>query len=104
MASQPRGIDYFARDRIVQITWSKDHVGRYPTQYLRCECACAGCVDENTGIRTLNPDTIPEDIDIESMEAVGNYAIRIEWSDGHNTGIYTWDRLAALCPCERCQG
>jgi DUF971 family protein len=102
MTAAPRAIDYFAKDRMLQVTWSADHVGRYPTKYVRCECACAGCVDERTGARTLDPDTIPDDIDITNLEAVGNYAIRIIWSDGHNTGIYSWEHLAQLCPCERC--
>lgn len=102
MAGPPQGIDYFSKDRVLQITWGAGHVGRYPTKYLRCECACAGCVDERTGIRTLDPSTVAEDIDIAEMEMVGNYAIRIRWSDGHDTGIYTWEHLARLCPCERC--
>src|SRR5262245_63511653 len=103
MLMTPRAIDYFAAERILQITWAPGHIGRYPTKYLRSECACAGCVDERTGVRTLDVSRIPEDIDIEAIEPVGNYAIRINWSDGHNTGIYTWEHLARLCPCEKCR-
>lgn len=98
MTGPPRGIDYFAKERVLQITWGPGNVGRYPTKYLRCECACAGCVDERTGIRTLDPATVAEDIDIVEMEMVGNYAIRIRWSDGHDTGLYTWEHLAKICP------
>jgi len=103
MTPVPQAIDYFASERILQIAWSPEHIGRYPTKYLRCACACAGCVDERSGIRTLDPQTIPEDIDITAIEPVGNYAIRITWSDGHNTGLYSWEHLAELCPCERCR-
>ncbi len=36
------------------------------------------------------------------IEPVGTYAIRIVWDDGHNAGIYTWERLRATCPCAHC--
>jgi len=38
------------------------------------------------------------------VEAVGNYAIRINWSDGHSAGIYSWEHLRRICPCAECQG
>ena len=38
-----------------------------------------------------------------SVEAVGGYAIRIDWSDGHNTGIYSFDHLRRICPCAECR-
>ena len=40
---------------------------------------------------------------IVKLEAVGSYAISIEWEDGHNFGIYTWHYLRALCPCAECR-
>ena len=102
MARRPTTIDYYAPERILEMTWSDGHVSRYPTKLLRSQCACAGCVDERTGVRTLNPATIPVDIDILEMESVGNYAIRFHWSDGHDTGIYSWEHLARICPCSEC--
>ncbi len=38
-----------------------------------------------------------------SIEPVGNYALRIAWNDGHNTGIYSYDHLRSICPCAACQ-
>ena len=38
-----------------------------------------------------------------SVEPVGNYAIRINWSDGHSTGIYSWEHLRQICPCPECR-
>jgi DUF971 family protein len=61
-------------------------------------------VDEFTGERTLDVASIADDIRIDDMQLVGNYALRIGWSDGHSTGLYTWTRLRALCPCPRCAG
>ena len=37
------------------------------------------------------------------VEPVGNYAIRINWSDGHKTGIYSYEHFRRICPCEECQ-
>jgi DUF971 family protein len=38
-----------------------------------------------------------------SVEPVGSYAIRIHWSDGHNTGIYSYEHLRKICPCGVCR-
>ncbi len=63
---------------------------------LRGQCECAHCVNEWTGERILDPASIPADITIEKMEQVGSYAIRIHWSDGHNAGLTTWERLREI--------
>ena len=46
---------------------------------------------------------IPADIRPLSVALVGTYGLRVQWSDGHGTGIYTFERLLAICPCERCR-
>lgn len=89
-------------DREIVITWADDHQGTYSARELRIACQCASCVDEITRIRLLDPDTIPDDMTAAAISLVGNYAIKIDWSDGHNTGIYTYDLLYSLCPCEAC--
>jgi DUF971 family protein len=57
-----------------------------------------------TGRSLLIPAAVPPDIRPLAVSLVGGYAIRIDWSDGHNTGLYTYDHLLALCPCVRCRG
>jgi DUF971 family protein len=89
-------------DREVVITWAADHVGRYAARYLRLECLCAVCRDELTGRRLLDPDAVPEDVKPVVLSLVGSYAIRVDWSDGHNTGIYTYEYLRKICPCAAC--
>lgn len=103
MDQPPRNLRALTQERLLEITWEEGHVGRYGNRTLRGECPCANCVDERTGVRTLDLDSIPPDIVISKMQLVGSYAIRIDWSDGHNTGIYTWERLRELCPCPRCK-
>lgn len=39
---------------------------------------------------------VPNDIDVIGAERTGRYAVRIEFSDGHRTGLYTWDLLASI--------
>lgn len=66
-------------------------------------CRCAVCVHEMTGARLLDPALIPADIHPLTIQSVGNYALQIAWSDGHNTGIYRYDYLRLLCTCAQCR-
>lgn len=92
-----------AGPRKLEIEWKDDHVSTYPVVYLRYHCPCAHCVDEVTGERRLEAGAIPGDIQPVRIESVGNYAIRIEWDDGHDTGIYAFEYLRELCPCSDCR-
>jgi DUF971 family protein len=71
---------------------------------LRLSCRCAGCVDEFTGQPLLDQARIPEDVHPLAIHYVGNYALRIDWNDGHGTGIFPFDYLRAICPCSDCGG
>ncbi|HEU5319762.1 MAG TPA: DUF971 domain-containing protein, partial [Methylomirabilota bacterium] len=67
-------------------------------------CACALCEDEWTGRRRVEAAAIPADIRCIKVQPVGRYGVQIHWSDGHSTGIYTFERLRGLCGCEQCAG
>ena len=90
--------------REVHITWADGHRSVYANKALRETCPCAGCVDELTGKRTLDPRSVRPDIRADDIGLVGRYAVRFGWSDGHGTGIYTFQKLRERCPCEACQG
>ena len=88
------------------ITWPDSHESVFPLDGLRRACPCAGCQGhENMG---KLPDReiflVPSLMRWENvkLQQVGNYALRFVWDDGHDTGIYTWDRLRAMCPCDEC--
>jgi DUF971 family protein len=84
------------------ITWNDGHFSSYPSWYLRENCTCAACVDEFTGRRKVVHGNIPSTVERMSVAPVGNYALQFGWSDGHETGIYTFEYLRKLCPCFQC--
>jgi DUF971 family protein len=81
----------------VRIAWPGGPAVTLPALRLRDACPCAACIEEGTGKKILDPTTIPADIRPEQIAAVGSYAVQIQWSDGHNTGIYTWQVLRDAC-------
>jgi DUF971 family protein len=90
-------------DGSIRVRWTDGHEGVYPPKFLRLQCHCAACIEEWTGRKMLKPESIPDDIRPERLSPVGQYALHIEWSDGHATGIYTFDLLRSICPCEDCR-
>ena len=80
------------------IRWRDGAESEYPPRYLRLCCPCAGCVEEMTGRAILNPANVPADVYPRSVEYVGDYGIRFDWSDGHRTGIYPFDYLRDISP------
>ena len=85
----------------VRITWADGHESEYRNQYLRDHCPCAACRELPT--RTLpvvNPGG--EALYAVQIGVVGRYAVSIQWSDGHDTGIYSYRTLRGLCPCAQC--
>ncbi|MCW5873973.1 MAG: DUF971 domain-containing protein [Anaerolineales bacterium] len=85
------------------IEWSNGRVVSYPFELLRNACPCAQC---RGGHENMKPEPDPSVFIIPLMSAnttrlvgiepVGNYAINIEWEDGHKYGIYNWHYLIAL--------
>ncbi len=51
----------------------------------------------------LDPASVPSNVSPLSVSLVGSYAIKIGWSDGHDTGIYTYEYLHSICPCDACE-
>lgn len=90
-------------DSELRVRWPDGHEGSHTAYYLRINCKCAACQDEDTGRRTLDPESIPLDSKFTSVGKVGRYGIQPNFSDGHNTGIYNFQRLRELCECAECR-
>lgn len=89
--------------RTLAITWQDGHESAYEVRALRLACGCAECVDEWSGEGRLEESVVPADVAPVRIQPVGRYAIQIEWSDGHASGIYPFRRLRELCACEACR-
>lgn len=96
MTMAPTGINAIRARCLIEVTWPDGRVDQLANKQVRCACGCALCVDEMTRQPLLDPDTIPDDIQVVGMSAIGNYAVAITWSDGHDTGILSWANLRAL--------
>lgn len=86
----------------LHIRWDDGHESSHGLENLRYLCGCAHCVDEHTGERRIRRQDVPRGIRPQRIEQSGRYALQIHWSDGHGTGLYTFERLRATCECARC--
>jgi DUF971 family protein len=108
----------------VDVTWADGHASHYDFAYLREQCPCAMCNDERAKKeeRRNNDERLKKEnphgaspllsspalpmfkpkLKASAAHAVGNYALQIDFNDGHSTGIYSFDYLRTICPCENC--
>ena len=93
----PQVIERMPAEQALLVKWHDGLERRLPLVGLRAECMCARCVDEITGERVVDVAGIDPEVAIREMQLVGNYALKIVWSDGHDTGLYTWGHLRRLC-------
>jgi len=95
--SQSTPIGFLRRDpRTLSILWEDGHRDDLDVRDLRLACRCAVCIEEMTGEKLLDPKTIGSDVSPRKIVSIGNYAIQFDWSDGHNSGIYSFSDLRAL--------
>jgi len=105
----PENITVEHSEQEMVIHWADGHTSSYNLHGLRKACPCVTCRGghENMGKPLdIDMDVFEEIIDvdrrIEKLETIGNHALKITWGDGHDTGMYRWDYLRNLCPCEEC--
>ena len=99
MTFSPATIRRLGRES-VEILWNDGHKSVYQNRYLRNRCPCASC-------RERPPHSLPVlgngELYPVQIGVVGRYAISIQWSDRHDSGIYSYQTLRQLCPCASCQ-
>ena len=104
MATSPQTVPEkldLKRDEKLSITWKDGHVSEYSISLLRSMCPCAQCRDVREAPKAktslnLLPGNYTKPIVILSAELVGNYALRLQWSDDHASGIYSFEYLRHL--------
>ncbi len=100
---------YITTGEGVEIAWGDGHTSRYDFPYLRDNCPCAMCNDEREKKEQEKAKGLPvlpmfkERVKARAAKPVENYAIQIEFSDNHATGIYSFDYLRSICPCAECK-
>lgn len=88
------------------VVWDDHHESYYPLEALRRACPCANCSGESDLFGRVSKGSAqtmtPRSYEVNSIEPVGNYGIQMNWADGHGWGIWTFERLRAVCPCQEC--
>ena len=96
-----------SKSKGIKIDWKDGHHSEYGLQYLRDKCPCAQCTGAH-GTPPRQPQAnnpfpmFQPALKMLGAEPVGSYAIRINWSDGHSSGIYSYDHFREICPCAQC--
>jgi len=95
-----------SKSKGIKIDWKDGHHSDYDLPYLRDHCPCATC----TGAHGSEPakaqpafQMYKPVLKIAGVEPVGSYALQIKWNDGHQSGIYSFDHLRSVCPCQECR-
>jgi DUF971 family protein len=110
-----------SKSKGIKIDWKDGHHSEYGLQYLRDECPCAECAGthgtpprpkgggptNDVGAPALGGNSpfpmFQPTLKMLGVEPVGSYAIRIDWSDGHKAGIYSYEHFRRICPCAECK-
>lgn len=92
----PKNIRVHKEQRELELIWSDHDISRLPFRMVRQNCRCAVCVDELTGRQLLDPESVPADLGLLDVSLCGNYALRVRWSDNHDSGLFTWTHLRAI--------
>ena len=101
--TRPQNITVDRAAGVMRVTWQDGHESVYALRWLRANCPCVECKGGHGSMGTpANLDLMrnppPSDVFIEKIVLVGSYALQFQWSDGHDTGIYTWAYLRGCDP------
>ncbi|EFH80729.1 gamma-butyrobetaine hydroxylase-like domain-containing protein [Ktedonobacter racemifer] len=87
------------------LTWSDEHESLHNWETLRWACPCAWCAGEGgqPGMLQSRQSLTSEETTLDNLQPVGRYGLTPIWEDGHKTGIYTFEKLRAMCECDECK-
>jgi len=87
----PTEIKLHQKSQVLEVTYADGKCFRLPPEFLRVHSPSAEVRGHGPGQEVLQ--TGKKDVRIKAVDPVGNYAVQLLFSDGHNTGIYSWDLL-----------
>jgi len=88
---QPTEIKLHQASRVLEIAYADGRIFKLPCEFLRVYSPSAEVRGHGPGQEVLQIGK--KDVAITKVEPVGNYAVQLTFSDGHDTGIYSWDLL-----------
>lgn len=91
----PTEINYHKKSRVLEIAFGDDERFRLTAEFLRVHSPSAEVRGHGPGQEVLQIGK--EDVGIERIEPVGNYAVRLFFDDGHDTGLYSWEEFRRFC-------
>ena len=91
---KPTGIKLHQASRVLELEFDDGDKYELPCEYLRVYSPSAEVRGHGPGQEVLQVGK--EKVNIQNIEPVGNYAIKLQFSDGHDTGLYSWDLLYEL--------
>ena len=91
---KPTDIKLHQKSRKLEISFENGKTFELPCEYLRCFSPSAEVRGHGPGQETLQVGK--ENVNIKGIEPVGNYAVVLQFDDGHHTGIYSWETLYDL--------
>ena len=87
----PTEIKLHRQSRVVEIAFADDKIFHFPCEFLRVFSPSAEVRGHGPGQEVLQTGKMH--VEITHIEPIGNYAVKLTFSDGHDTGIYSWDLL-----------
>ena len=102
----PIAVELDPAARVMRIRWDDGHLGEWNWYPLRKACPCALCAGEGNipGVVTLETVLTDSQTTMERVKWIGRYALAPIWADGHDTGLFTYQRLRELCTCAEHRG
>jgi len=108
-STDPADIEVSRQRREMRIRWQNGHESVFPFDLLRKECPCALCVEQReaapmpAALTVLTGPVVKAgEVQAKDVKPIGRYAINFVWSDGHDSGIYSFGYLRSLCRCPAC--
>ena len=103
MRAEPQRVEKVGESAL-KVCWEDGHESLFTWQDLRLACPCAACLPTRPSAGGGFPVRMSAPAPVRPMDIrpVGRYGMSIQWSDGHSTGIFSYEYLRSICPCEGC--